>query len=208
MQTVETSPLVAARQRRTWEAIHQAASSQTVEVGLDCVTVARIAEQAGVSPRTFFNYFDSKEDAIVGLRHPQVTPQALDSLRDSAGDLPLLRVARLVTDVAASTIGPGVDMPRRRRLAREHPSLRTRLAQIFTESRKHVIDELIVSIDEPWHGIDGLPTDPMEAQALVLLASAVVTFAWTADPDRILNHRDDALTDAVATFRKVTRASL
>lgn len=34
--------------------------------GLDAVTVEQVCEAAGVSTRTFFNYFDSKDDAVLG----------------------------------------------------------------------------------------------------------------------------------------------
>jgi len=208
VHTATASPLLARRQQRTWTAIHDAAASQAIEHGLESVTVARIAEIAEVSPRTFFNYFDSKEDAIVGVRTPVVTAAALAALRDSTGDVPLLRVARLVTDVAETTIGPGVDLRRRRRLAQQHPHLRTRLTQVFTDARRLVIARLVEESGEPWDGIAGLPAHPLEARALVLLAGAVVTFAWTADPDRIHTDREGALTDAIVTFRKVTSTAL
>ena len=49
----------------TREALGDAAWSLCVEHGLDGVTVEQIARAAGVSLRTFFNYFSSKEEAIV-----------------------------------------------------------------------------------------------------------------------------------------------
>ncbi|MGV8876391.1 MAG: TetR/AcrR family transcriptional regulator [Rhodoglobus sp.] len=36
--------------------------------GLDGATVDMISERANISPRTFFNYFTSKEDAILGIQ--------------------------------------------------------------------------------------------------------------------------------------------
>ncbi len=49
----------------TREALGDAARSLCVERGLDGVTVEQIAHAAGVSLRTFFNYFSSKEEAVV-----------------------------------------------------------------------------------------------------------------------------------------------
>ncbi|MCD9153196.1 TetR/AcrR family transcriptional regulator [Aeromicrobium duanguangcaii] len=208
MQTETVSPLVAERQRQTWTAIHHAASAATREHGPDEVTVAQIAAAAGISPRTFFNYFDSKEDAIVGVRAPRITEDAVQMLRDSRDEPALLRVSKLVTEVAASTIGPGVDLVQRRALAASHPRLRARLSQVFTDSRKLVIARMIEDTEPPWLGIEGLPTDPIEAHALVLLAGAVVTLTWTGDPDFFHTDRDAALICAITIFRKVTSTAL
>jgi AcrR family transcriptional regulator len=50
----------------TRSALSEVALRLTVERGLDRVRVEDIAAEAGVSPRTFNNYFSSKEEAIVG----------------------------------------------------------------------------------------------------------------------------------------------
>jgi AcrR family transcriptional regulator len=50
----------------TRRAIQFAAVSVVRERGLEATTVDEIARVADVSPRTFFNYFPSKEEAIVG----------------------------------------------------------------------------------------------------------------------------------------------
>ncbi|MBA4609403.1 TetR/AcrR family transcriptional regulator [Aeromicrobium sp. Marseille-Q0843] len=208
MQSLVVSPLVAERQRQTWTAIHHAAASAALESGPDAVTVAQIAAEAGISPRTFFNYFESKEDAIIGVRPPSVSEETLAAFRENAGMTPVLRVSHLVADVAASTIGPGVDLVQRRRLAAATPRLRTRLTQVFTDSRKHVAARLVEDVDTPWLGIERLPTDLHESRALILLAGAVVTLAWTTDPDHFNTHRAAALETAIATFRKVTSTTL
>jgi len=208
VQSDIVSPLVAARQRRTWTAIHHVAAAAAAQDGPDAVTVAQIAADAGISPRTFFNYFESKEDAIVGVQAPRLSDEALAELRESTSLTPLVRVSRLVTSVSSSTIGPGVDLAQRRALARTYPRLQARLTQVFTESRKLVVARMVEDVETPWPGIDGLPTDLHESRALVLLAGAVVTLAWTTDPDFLMSHRDEALDAAIATFRKVTSTAL
>ena len=61
------------RREQTWMAIHEAALKRVREHGMRGTTVEEIAQEAGVSPRTFFNYFPSKEDAVLGLREPVVS---------------------------------------------------------------------------------------------------------------------------------------
>lgn len=51
----------------THRSIANAARELTLERGLDEITIDEITDAAGVSPRTFFNYFSCKEEAIVGL---------------------------------------------------------------------------------------------------------------------------------------------
>lgn len=55
------------KKRETRRAISGAALRLASDRGLHGFTVEEIAREAGVSPRTFFNYFSSKEAAITGL---------------------------------------------------------------------------------------------------------------------------------------------
>lgn len=64
----EPAPVQGLRERRRRETtalIHQAAVHCVERDGLEATTVARISEMAGISPRTFFRYFSSKEAAIL-----------------------------------------------------------------------------------------------------------------------------------------------
>lgn len=58
--------LRARKQRETRETIHRIAVKRALAAGPNSVTAAEISTEAGVSARTFFNYFPSKEDAMLG----------------------------------------------------------------------------------------------------------------------------------------------
>ena len=66
------------KKAETRSALSSAALRLALELGPDRVTIEAIAEAAGVSPRTFFNYFASKDDAIVGV----APVEASDLVRD------------------------------------------------------------------------------------------------------------------------------
>jgi len=81
------------KKRATRTALADAALRLCVERGFDGVTVEQVAADAGVSLRTFFNYFSSKEEAVVAgdvataaafvqafARRPAAEP-VLDALR-------------------------------------------------------------------------------------------------------------------------------
>ncbi len=54
------------KKRRTREALIEAAMRLYRAKGFDGVTVAEIAREAEVAPRTFFAYFEAKEDVFLG----------------------------------------------------------------------------------------------------------------------------------------------
>jgi AcrR family transcriptional regulator len=64
------------RERR--EALIDAAQTLVLERGLDEVTVEDICASIGVSTRTFFNYFASKDDAVLGVQEFSPSPGAVD----------------------------------------------------------------------------------------------------------------------------------
>ena len=58
------------RERRkadTARGLAEAARGLTIEHGLNGFTIEELCERVGVSRRTFFNYFASKENAVIGV---------------------------------------------------------------------------------------------------------------------------------------------
>ena len=68
------------KKRDTHRALSNAAHQLVQERGLEHVTVDDIVKAADVSPRTFFNYFSCKEEALVGIE-PAVLEEMAGELR-------------------------------------------------------------------------------------------------------------------------------
>lgn len=66
------------RRTSTRREIAVAAVDLVLERGLAEVTVEDIAKAAGISPRTFFNYFPSKKSAVVAGPEP-LSPEAIEA---------------------------------------------------------------------------------------------------------------------------------
>jgi AcrR family transcriptional regulator len=98
----------------TRAAITSTARALTAERGLNGYTVEEVCEAAGISRRTFFNYFPTKEDAIIGHADDDVPADAVEDFvaggaGSPAGDISptlfrdLVRLSlRLAEDMAAS----------------------------------------------------------------------------------------------------------
>jgi AcrR family transcriptional regulator len=76
------------KKQQTREALSWAALRLAVERGFDNVLVEDIAAEAGVSPRTYNNYFSSKAEAIA-WRHLDRARRTADRLRERPPDEPL-----------------------------------------------------------------------------------------------------------------------
>lgn len=80
---------------QTRRALQGAALRLAVAHGVGEVTVEQIADAADVSSRTFFNYFSSKEEALVG-RDPDEIARLRDSLEERLVGQPPLEALRSV----------------------------------------------------------------------------------------------------------------
>ncbi|MEU4219416.1 TetR family transcriptional regulator [Actinoplanes sp. NPDC026623] len=61
---VVSSPVRERKKRETWRLVHSTALRLMTERGFDAVSVDDIVAAAGVSRRTFFNYFADKESVV------------------------------------------------------------------------------------------------------------------------------------------------
>ncbi len=155
----------------TREALGDAAWSLCVERGLDGVTVEQIARAAGVSLRTFFNYFSSKEEAVVAGD----TATALAFVHEFAArpfDEPVLVALRN----ALQSIYPRyVDLDRLRQLRelRQHPALLPHVFAAYSAREQ----ALAAAIAERC-GLDPLEDPYPAVAASTFLASMRAVLQW------------------------------
>lgn len=174
------SPRLRERKKtETWAAIHEAAATLARQDGADQASVEAIAKSAGVSPRTFFNYFRTKEDAILGLREPVLDPD-LSSRLSTDNDL-LGQVSRLLVTVARTAVG-GTDAARHRELMRQSPSLIRRQMEYMAKAEALVCQAVagLLEREPSWSGgVEGFDLNET-ARMLVLLAGVPARFSITS----------------------------
>lgn len=180
---------------QVWGDIHDAALSLAMDDGLAAATIDRIAEKSGISRRTFFNYFPSKEDAILGIREPVIPADALDEFNESTADN-LTRTVFLLTRVFQAARPPSASKMTRRDVVTRFPDLLghfARSGEAVARLVEPVIRPLLATTST-----DG--TD--EAQMLVAAAKAIIISAYLKNPAIAQSDPTSSLNAAIATFRK------
>jgi AcrR family transcriptional regulator len=130
------------KKAETHQALAKAALDLADRLGPDRVTVEAIADAAGVSPRTFFNYFSSKEDAIVGITPAQSSALLADLLSRTEGEPPLDALRAVVLAAAERLQAVGDDWVIRHRLIQKHRSLAVTRASWFAEVERRMAEEI------------------------------------------------------------------
>ncbi|MDH2416319.1 TetR/AcrR family transcriptional regulator [Nocardioides sp. CER19] len=166
--------------------IEAAAVDLVLRDGLEAATVDAISERADISPRTFFNYFDSKDAAILGLK-----PQALeDDLAEQVARPSDVDPIEAVVDLVVTTMGVGhggdADLHQQRvEIMRRHPEVASsQFAQL--NARKN---RLVEQVRQLLARTATFPDDAeLTARATIALAvcasavhAAVETWVGTAD---------------------------
>ena len=137
---LESSPSRRERKKNaTREAIHHAALSLTEELGLAAVTVEAIAERADVAPRTFFNYFASKDHAVLG-KDPDRTVRVLMGLDSRPpGEPPLESLRHVLLETFLIHDDNVEQLLRRFRVVRSEPTLLSTLHADFEETERAMV---------------------------------------------------------------------
>jgi AcrR family transcriptional regulator len=138
-------------------ALHEAALRLVAERGLDGVSVDDIAARADVSPRTFFNYFSSKDDAVLGL-DPEASRRQIELFLARPANESPLRALRAVSRDQAVEMSDDTELwPLRLSVIDGNPALVARLAAAFGESEK-ALAEAVAERTATRVGADVYPT--------------------------------------------------
>jgi AcrR family transcriptional regulator len=175
-------------------ALFHAARDLVEERGLAAVTVEAIAERADVAPRTFFNHFASKEEAVLGW-DPASSLHVADDVRAgrARGHDPLTAVERALTALVVTDAITSTDLRRRLALLRSEPML---LATSFSHWEQ--LHDGIVDALEP-----AGPADP-DPHLLVHFAVAAVRAAlrcWSLGGDGSQDQLRRAIASSFAALR-------
>ncbi|SDQ86472.1 TetR family transcriptional regulator [Quadrisphaera sp. DSM 44207] len=189
---------------RLWDRTRRAVQEQVVEValslfadqGFDATTIDQIARAAGISRRTFFRYFGTKEDLVLGDTDEQrrVLAAALEARPPHEDPWTALR--------RAAEALPEAQVPPARALA---------VAQLVVTSaslearhlQKHAAwQEVLAPLVARRMGLDTSPAPDVRATAVVAAALAcldVATRAWLGSGGR--RSLEDLYADAVDAVR-------
>jgi AcrR family transcriptional regulator len=152
-----TSGLRERKKLATRLALHEAALRLVAERGLEHVSVDDITARADVSPRTFFNYFSSKDDAVLGL-DPEAMHRQVQALHARPAAESPVEALRAVTREQAEEMAGETDLwPLRLTVIDAHPALVGRLAAMFGEAER-VMAEAIAQRTGTRVGADVYPT--------------------------------------------------
>lgn len=182
----------------TRRAIQLAAVELASDRGFDRVTIDEISHTANVSPRTFFNYFPSKESAIIGELPELPDQESIDRFVDAGPGEPILQgISTLL--IAAIDLGDTDGSPdaggsdpqsmqrlhtMRRALLKDNPELfALRMASMhkFEDALSGVVENRLAH-DEP-----DLASDPeglhQRARLVTYVAFAGMRHAWSCWAD-------------------------
>ena len=137
-----TSGLRERKKVATRRALHVAALQLVADRGLDAVSVDDIATAADVAPRTFFNYYPSKDDAVLGL-DPDEADAVARAVAARPGDESPLEALRAVARDQARDMALETDLwTLRMQVVDASPALLARLAAAFGRGEQSVADSL------------------------------------------------------------------
>ena len=133
-------PLRERKKAETRTAIHEAALRLVAANGIEHASVDAICSEAGVSTRTFFNYFPSKVSAVMGLSSYEITDAQRERFLQNEGERGLVRdLCTLMGSVMEATSGDAVDHEALREVLVRHRELAPDVIKFAAELRREIL---------------------------------------------------------------------
>ena len=120
--------------------MEKAAVDLVLRHGMHVATIEAICEEAEVSSRTFFNYFDSKEDAILGLSGIELTEEIVLSHTGSTDVIEAL--VGLMVEIATPALQDTTLHTSRTEVMHRYPELFSKQVSRITR----ITDELLEAV--------------------------------------------------------------
>lgn len=161
----------------TRERILRGAERALVEHGLDACSVQQILSEAGVSRRTFYQYFRSKDDIVHALYRARVEGLVEEMKRNvEARTDPIERVTSAIDTYLAYQVAGG---PLKRAMQAKAMSVDSPMAP----DREKTLDAIVKLMDDNVREALGAALDPFVYRSLLMGAEGLVlnTQAQTGD---------------------------
>ncbi|AZC15035.1 MULTISPECIES: TetR/AcrR family transcriptional regulator [unclassified Microbacterium] len=163
-------------------AIERAATDLVLERGYEAVTVDMICELAGVSQRTFFNHFKTKDAALLGVDPPTVDERAAREFIVSTGPL-LAGAAQLIRVDPGGLDADPEQLARRIRAIGSNPMLITRQLERIEAVESEVREILVLRLKNQYPDEDPAERE-RQAGLIVSLVAGLMRYigrSWAAE---------------------------
>lgn len=163
--------------------IEDAATLLVDEHGFAAVTVEEICEKAGISRRTFFNYFDSKDSAVLGNPSQEFSQEQKSYLLETPTENLFKLAVDLIKEHLIGQQHASKDVAeRRRRISRDADAAAASLSR--KRAKANEILELLTQRLEKEPNLQRLPNAAPQTEAILISATIREAF-WlaTSSPD-------------------------
>ena len=204
-ETIMSGGLRERKRAATQQTIERAAISLALEHGFEHVTVDMICEASMVSPRTFFNYFGSKEGVILGGAPPLPSDEQIDAFTRTPGTNLLADFLTLITSALLEREPDVALFAARRALIMRTPDLLTKETARMGEFEDQFVAIILTRYAVQGRSLDSHPELEHEARMVVALTTGVLQYVrrrWaTSQPGASTK---DLLRDSIALIHRVT----
>ena len=183
----DDTPLRERKKRQTRERIHRAALELAITRGPTGVTIDDIANAAEISPRTFFNYFATKDEAFVGLGS-DTADEVTAALRARPEDESITDSVHVVFAARFALLGEDVDAWR---LRQELAGMAPELANVMFGTTARM-ERAAVAVAVERAGSDGLDVVLPAFQAMSAIRAALWEHANAGLTGNLLERLEEA----------------